>query len=119
MAEEYGIKVSNNTNGNKYISEDIIKKMKKYFLENSRKCPGKTDVVIVREKNRPKEKRQKHFMLAILKEAYASYRIENPEDKLSLSRFCDLRPPKVKLIQEIPHSSCLCIYQENVKLLLL
>ena len=58
-------------------------------------------------------------MLTTLKEAYASYKIENPVDKLSLSKFCDLQPPEVKLIQEIPHSSCLCIYHENVRLLLI
>ena len=118
MAEECGIKVTNSTNGNKSISKDIIKKVKEYFLENSCTCLGKK-VVIVREKNKPKEKWQKHFMLTTLKEAYASYKIENPVDKLSLSKFCDLWPPEVKLIQEIPHSSCLCIYHENVRLLLI
>ena len=102
VAEEYGIKVSNNTDGNKSISEDITKKIKKYFSENSWTCPGMKDVVIVRGKNKPKEKRQKHFMLTTIKEAHASYKIENPVDKLSLSKFCDLRPPEVKLIQEIP-----------------
>ena len=71
------------------------------------------------EKNKPKEKRQKHLTLTTLKVACASYKIENTVDKLSLSRICDLGPPEVKLIQEIPHSSCLCIYHENVKLLLI
>ena len=71
------------------------------------------------EKNKHKEKRQKHLMLTTLKEAYASYKIENLVDKLSLSKFCDLGPPEVKLIQEIPYSSCLCIYHENVRLLLI
>ena len=56
MAEECGIKVTNSTNGNKSISKDIIKKVKEYFLENSCTCPGKKVVVIVREKNKPKEK---------------------------------------------------------------
>lgn len=46
-------------------------------------------------------------MLTTLEEAYASYKIENPEDKLSLSKFCDPRPPEVKLIHKIPHSLCL------------
>ena len=58
-------------------------------------------------------------MLTTLKEAYASYKIENPVDKLSFSKFCDLQPPKVKLTQEIPHSLCLFIYHENVRLLLI
>ena len=36
-----------------------------------------------------------------------------------MSKFCDLQPPEVKLIQEIPHSSCHCIYHEKVRLLLI
>ena len=98
MAEKYGIKVSNNTNGNKSVSGDIIKNMKKYFLENSWTCPGQKNVVSVREKNKPKKKQQKHFMLTTWKEAYASYKTENSEEKLSLSEFCDLQPPKFKHI---------------------
>ena len=58
-------------------------------------------------------------MFTALKDVYASYKIENPEDKLSLSKFCDLRPPEVKLIHKIPHSLCLWIYHENVRLLLI
>ena len=29
-----------------------------------------------------------------------------------------MRPLEVKLVQDIPHTSCLCIYHENVQLLL-
>ena len=54
MSEEFGMKVSNNTNANKSVSEDIMKKKKKHYLENSWPCPGKKDVVIVREKLSPK-----------------------------------------------------------------
>ena len=54
VSEEFGIKVSNNTNANKSVSEDIMKKKKKHYLENSWPCPGKKDVVIVREKLSPK-----------------------------------------------------------------
>ena len=58
-------------------------------------------------KIKPKVKQQKRFMFTALKDVYASYKIENPEDKLSLSKFCDPRPPEVKLIHKIPHSLCL------------
>ena len=51
MTEEYGIKVNNTTNCNKSISEDIIKKVKKYFLEKSWTCPGKKDLAIVKGKS--------------------------------------------------------------------
>ena len=48
-----------------------------------------------------------------IKGRYASHKIENPIDKLCLSKFWDLQPPEVKLIREISHSSCFYIYHEN------
>ena len=57
-------------------------------------------------------------MLTTLKEAYSSFKTENPGSKICFPNFCDMRPPEVKLVQDIPHSSCLCIYHENVRLLL-
>ena len=101
--------------GNRSICEGTIHKVKSYFLENSWTCPGKKDVVIVRDKKKGKEKRQKHYMLTTLKEAYSSFKTENPGCKICFSKFCDMRPPEVKLVQDIPHSSCLCIYRVATK----
>ena len=37
---------------------------------------------------------------------------------MCLSKFCELRPPYVKLFDQLPHQVCLCSYHENVRLLL-
>ena len=42
----------------------------------------------------------------------------HPNIKVGLSKFCDLRPPNVKLFDSIPHNICVCIYYENMRLLL-
>ena len=106
LAHEYGMKSS--------ICEETIHKVKSYFLENSWTFPGRKDVVIVHDKKKGKEKRQKHYMLTTLKVAYSSFKTENPGCKICFSKFCDMRPPEVKLLQDIPHSTFLCIYPENV-----
>ena len=107
LAHEYGMKSPiDSLGGNRSICEETIQKVKSYFLENSWACPGRKDV-IVRNRKKGKEKRQKHYMLTTLKEAYSSFKTENPGPKICFSKFCDMRPPQVKLVQNILHSSCL------------
>ena len=42
----------------------------------------------------------------------------NPNIKIGLSKFCELRPRRVKLFDNVPHNVCVCSYHENVRLLL-
>ena len=57
-------------------------------------------------------------MLMSLKENHNKFVEENPNNKIGLSKFCELRPNKVKLFDHIPHNVCVCSYHENVRLLL-
>ena len=82
-------------------------------------CPGQKDVITQRDTTTgEKQKLQKHYMLTTLAEAHATFLDENPDAKISLAKFCELRPPQVQLQKDIPHYTCLCKYHENVKLLL-
>ena len=42
----------------------------------------------------------------------------NLDKKVGLSKFCNLRPPNIKLFDSILHNICVCIYHENMRLLL-
>ena len=53
-----------------------------------------------------------------LKEAHNKFVEENPENRVGLSKFCELRLDKVKLFDHIPHNICVCSYHENIRLLL-
>ena len=53
-----------------------------------------------------------------LREAYKKFTEQHSGTKMSLSKFCELRPPNVKLFDHLPHQVCLCSYHENVRLLL-
>ena len=107
LVHEYGMKSPiDSLGGNRFICEETIQNVKSYFLENPWTCPGRKDV-IARDRKKGKEKRQKHYMLTTLKEAYSSFKTENPGPKTCSSKFCDMRPPQVKLVQDILHSSCL------------
>ena len=69
---------------------------------------------------RKKEKKKESITCSLtLKEAYSSFKTENPGCKICFSKFCDVKLSEVKLVQDITHSSCLCIYHENVQLILI
>ena len=62
--------------------------------------------------------KQKHHLLTMLKEAYSIFYIENPNIKIGFSKFCDLWPQKVELMQDVPHLACLYSYHKSVSFLL-
>ena len=85
--------------------------------DNSYQAPGKRDVVTVKE-NGMKQKLQKRYLLCSIRELYQLFIEEYPGIKVSLSSFQDLRPPNVLYKSSIPHNTCICMYHENVALLL-
>ena len=48
-------------------------------------------------------------MLMSLREAYNKFKEENPSLKVGLTRFYELRPTHVKLLDQIPHQVCVCV----------
>eukprot|EP00794_Sanderia_malayensis_P001513 gene1513-1671_t len=53
-----------------------------------------------------------------LAEAHQLYLEENPDYSIGRSKFFQLRPKNVKLFDKMPHSVCVCMYHENIRLLL-
>ena len=91
---------------NFYVREDI-----------SRISPGKRDVVTIRDQD-GKRKMQKRHMYMSIKEAHGIFKEENPDMKIGLSKFAELRPPNVLLSSQTPSNVCTCIYHENMILAL-
>jgi hypothetical protein len=85
----------------------------------SRCCPGLKDTVSVKDLTTGKrEHRRKHYLLANLRELYATFKEQYPETKVGLSSFLSLRPPECfSLTSKGYHNVCVCIHHENVKLL--
>ena len=106
------------------LSEDTKSAVNAFYLNNdiTWQAPGRKDRVIIREVNSEgkKEKRteQIRYMLMSLKEAHVKFVEEHPENKIGLSKFCEMRPTNVKVFDHIPHHVCVCSYHENVRLLL-
>lgn len=78
---------------------------------------GLNDFIIVRDKGL-KTKIQKRYLCMTLGEAYQNFKELNPDIQIGRSKFCELRPLNIKLRSETSHNTRLCIYHENVRLIL-
>ena len=53
-----------------------------------------------------------------LKKAYHFFKSEHENVPVGISNFCDLRPQNINLFNQIPYNVCVCVYHENVCLIL-
>ena len=131
LAESVGLKVtakdsspstSTSSHGSA-LSDDTKKSVHEFYNSDiSWQAPGRKDRIIIRETTedgeRVKRTEQVRFMLMSLREAYNKFKEENPSLKVGLTRFYELRPTHVKLLDQISHQVCVYSYHENVRLLL-
>ena len=125
LAKEVGLTVASPKKKTKNgLNNDIIDKGKDFYSNNkiSWQAPGHKDFVTIRTVNsdvtNTKTTEQTCYLTVSLKEAYHHFMTMNLNKKVVLSKFCDLRPPNIKLFDSIPHNICICIYHENMHLLL-
>ena len=98
---------------------EIHQKVIDFYCDDRISCmtPGVKDYIIVRGGGQKHSVQERHLMCT-LKENHAMFLEENPQAKVSFSKFCKSRPKHVILLQEIPENTCLCKKHENVRLLL-
>ncbi|CAF3857698.1 unnamed protein product [Rotaria sp. Silwood1] len=82
--------------------------------------PGKRDYVTVTDDNGESMTLKKRILLYNIRETYQLFVNEysNKNVDLSLTSFNELRPVNILIHSYMPHRSCLCIYHENVNLLI-
>lgn len=85
--------------------------------EFSYQAPGLKDIKIIRDSH-GKNKIQKRYLYFTLGETYQQFKEKYPNVCIGRSKFCELRPERICLRQETPFNLCLCVYHENIKLLL-
>lgn len=119
LMKEQGILPSLRKKKGVSISEETVQKVKMFFEndENSRMCSGKkecTKVII----NGKKIVKQKRLVLCNLNELYVAFKKSHPECEIGRSKFCELRPKWCILAGASgTHSVCVCVYHQNMKLM--
>ena len=101
----------------KTFSQDIAEKIVQFFCDDrySRMLPWQKDTVSV-SKN---VYQQKRLLLCTVRELHVEFKKQNPQDKVSISKFTTLRPKWcVSAGSSQTHSVCVCTIHQNVKLLL-
>ena len=82
--------------------------------EHSRLMPGKKDYVSI-QRNVHKQER---LLLCNLKELYALFKKQYPENLIGLSKFCVLRPKWcITVGSSATHSVCVCTIHQNAILM--
>ncbi|CAF5011995.1 unnamed protein product, partial [Rotaria sp. Silwood1] len=98
--------------GNKHLTENTINVVNEFYLQDgiSRASSRKRDIIHINKTPVPIR-----FMEMTIREAFATFIIQNPTVNISKSSFYALRPREVKCMG--PSDTCLCIYHENMSLL--
>lgn len=114
------LSLNNQKNGRKLSDE--IKNLVREFYENdnnSRYLPGITDCLSIIQPDGKRKLVQKRLVLCNLKELHKAFRFQYSNLKIGFSKFCDLRPKHCVIAGATgTHSVCVCVYHQNVKLMI-
>lgn len=101
------------------IREGTLQKVAMFYLDDdldcSRQSPNKNDVITVKI-NGVNEVKVKRFLTRSIQEIFLLFKERNLDEKISRSKFYDLRPKWV--INQPLNNACLCIYCANYDLLI-
>ena len=99
--------------GNKSLSDNTIKLVAEFYLQDgiSRASSSKKDVIHINKMTAPVR-----CMEITRREAFQKFANENPSIAIGNASFYALKPRQVKF--NSPLDTCLCIYHENMHLLL-
>lgn len=104
----------------KAITITEISKVSEFYEDddNSRVLPGvknKKSITV----DGVKVLKQKRLLLFNLKELHTKFKLENPDTKIGISKFCELRPQNcVSAGAAGTHVVCVCLLHQNFKLML-
>jgi len=101
------------------LSDEAIKEVQDFYARDdiSRMLPGKKDYKSVKLPEGKREHHQKRQLLYKISEAHQLFK-EESSLKIEKSKFAELRPPHILPLSSIDQEVCICIYHENLDLLL-
>ncbi|KAI5696363.1 hypothetical protein M8J76_010205 [Diaphorina citri] len=98
------------------LSEEHKAKVKEFYCQDDISCqaPGIKDTISLRsDKDKPKNKVQKRYMIITIGEAFELFKLSYPDIKIGKTAFFNLRPPQVLPSAHTPHNVCICKYHYN------
>lgn len=121
LVKQNGILSSPNPRGGRKLSSETENLVAKFYLreDNTRIMPGKKDFVSIKLDNGTRIHLQKQLLMCNINELYQQFKLEYPGIKVGLTKFYTLRPKQCIFAGDSgTHVVCVCIYHQNVKLML-
>ena len=104
------------------ISDQVKHKVQEFYnsVENSKEMSGMKNVVYIEnERTGEKEPFPKKLIMCNLRELFAKFKKQSPDIKIGFSKFAQYRPRNCVFAGSSgTHSVCVCVYHQNVKLML-
>lgn len=106
--------------GRAAISSETTDLVSLFYVKDtiSYQAPGMKDYIITKTPDGKKHKMQKRYLYFTIGEIFEEFKREYPDVDIGLSKFSYLRPKHVMLQSQTPENLCLCLYHENIRLLL-
>lgn len=99
----------------KSLPDEHVTLVKAFYESDdiSRQTPNRKDVIRVKASNGEKTTVPIKHLLMTVSEVYELFKQKHPKIKIKRSKFFALRPVHVRVISEIPHNVCVCVYHAN------
>lgn len=111
----------NNQKTGRKLSKEIKNLVREFYenYDNSRYLPDITDCLSIKQPDGKRKLVQKKLILCNLKELHKAFRLQYSNLKIGFSKFCDLRPKHCVIAGATgTHSVCVCVYHQNIKLVI-
>ncbi|KAJ8273805.1 hypothetical protein GJAV_G00105720 [Gymnothorax javanicus] len=96
------------------IAEQMVSLVQEFYQRDDISLipPGERDAVTVRGSS-GKTKLQKRYLVMNMRETYLTFKEENANVNIDLSKFTELRPVNVLPCSQTPSNMCLCTHHQN------
>lgn len=97
------------------IPEETLNLVESFFNsdEVSRQTPNRKDVIRVKDNEGNQKTVPKRHLVMTVAEVYELFRLTYPDVKIKRTKFFELRPFHVRVMSEMPHNVCVCVYHAN------
>lgn len=98
------------------LSSEKISKINDFYCDDdfSRMSPNVKDFISINQNGKKSKHQIRHLQFSV-KEVFEEFKKQNPDVKISLSKFAELKPPFVRSVTKVPHNVCCCLIHENMR----
>ena len=100
------------------VTEDVLEKVALFYVRPDIvwTSPSLKDEITVWNESGEKRKLRKYYLEVTIEEAFALFKKKNPDDKIGLTKFYELKPPNVLFMKDSPADQCKCVKHDTFRM---